>query len=183
MNTFKTIGIVLLAIAAAFIVRELFPKTKTVRTPPEIHTKWDTLEVVRMDTVEVERWRTRTRTVHDTVNLVREVVITQIDTMFVLQPLLGMIALNAQGEEWGDSLIIRGTEIWGDTSSIQRRDWRSSHFIAGPIRTIALGDSLPPLVEHWPMPPEPCGFWCKRKHELLGGAVGAGVTAIACSVR
>jgi len=136
-----------------------------------------------MDTVEITRWRTRVREVHDTVNLVREVVVTQVDTLYAFRPMLGIVGLNTQGQEWGDSLNILGFEIWGDTSSIHRRDWRTTHFMAGPIRTVVLSDTLPPLVEHWPMPGKPCGTWCKLKAGLLGAAIGAGSASVVCAAK
>jgi len=173
----KETAILLMAIAAVVVGRECFPKERIVHTAPEIVTRWDTLEVTQLDTVEVMRWRDRWRTRTDTFEIVREVLVTQVDTVYELAPTIGVSALDTR-LAWGDSMIVRGFELEGDPAGILRREWRANYFVTGPLRSI-IADTIPPRVEFWPPPERRCScFWSNVKWFGYGNLTGRASCAI-----
>lgn len=170
---FRVALFVLAALAGAVLLREVWPKERIVRTEPEIITKWDTLEVTKLDTVEVVLWRSQT----DTVTVAREVIVTRADTIrdcALLPPAIGISALSVP-QEWGDSLVVRGFTIGGDTAAhtLLRREWRVNYFYKGPLSTL-IADTVPPRIGFWPMSEEEsCSFWQKVKYVALGLPIGA----------
>ncbi len=166
---------------------------KVIRTPPEIVTRVET--VPEIDTAGIAEWRDQAAAFSDTINLLRELLIakpvridtprvvrsvadpTRVDTVYTFSRVLGMWALNVP-LEWGDSTLIHGFSLWGDTLGVMREEWRTNYFTVGPLKRIVLSDSLPPLVEFHPMPDPPCTFGCKAKIAGIGGLTGAAVALL-----
>lgn len=149
---------------------------KTVYTPPEIVTRWDTIAV--LDTAWIDRVRI------DTINLTREVLVqrtdtvllARVDTVWALDPIVGINAVSV-GEEWGDTTRIAGFKLTAESDTLRLRRWQTTHFTAGPLGGIVV-DSIPPLVWFHPMPPDPCRFGCKAKIAGIGGLTGAAVALL-----
>ncbi len=161
------------AIGGALILRSLFP----VHIPgvPRITTVYDTVRVI--DTA----WVTRLR--HDTitVNVVERVTVTVPETIYVRPSLRGMTAVTV-GARVGDSTLVMGFDFRpvGD-SGYERRGWQTQYYTLGPLRSLAI-DAGAPRINFYDPPGKPCGTWCKLGHYLIGASVGAGTTAIACTV-
>jgi hypothetical protein len=162
-----------LALALGLMFRSLFP----MREPsiPRIHTVYDTVRVI--DTA----WVTRLRRDTITVNVVERVTVTVPETVYVRPSLRGMTAV-AVGARVGDSTVVGGFDFRpvGD-SGYERRGWQAQYYTLGPLRSLIV-DSGAPRIMFYDPPGKPCGSWCKLGHYLLGGSIGAGAAAIACTV-
>jgi len=184
--------------AAQRLGRQFFNmEPEIVYTRPEVVTVHDTVPVI--DSSEVKRWRDIARAYSDTINLLRRYTVSQptridtipqivyrdtgqtvFDTVWMFAPLVGIDAMYAP-QEWGDSTIIRGFRVYmvPDSGKVALDRWRANYFTAGCIRSVVI-DSIYPSVAFWPAQGKPCGWWCKRKHELLGGALGVGIGVGIC---
>lgn len=156
-------------IAAALLMRSLWPRTVEVPGVPRIRTVYDTVR--RIDTAWIVRLR------HDTVkvNVTERVTVTIPETLYVVPRTSGMVAFHA-GQRIGDSTLVGGFTLVPIDSGYQRRDWLVQFYTLGPVRSLTL-DSVP-RITFYPPPGKPCGFFCKTQHYLLGGAVGFGVASL-----
>ena len=164
-----------LAIVGALMLRSLFPRT--VVGVPRIVTQYDTVRVVDFDTAWVERVRSETTTV----NVVERVTVTMPETVYVV-PAIRAITTVAMGKRVGDSTRIGGFEFEPLDSGYVHRSWQALVYTAGPLRTLWLDEAGKPQLTFYDPIPKACGRFCKIGHYLLGGAVGAGATAIACTL-
>lgn len=163
--------VVVLAVALGLVFRNLFPKT--IPGVPRITTQYDTVRV--LDTA----WIVRVR--HDTikVNVTERVTVTVPETVAVVPSFSGMLAVSV-GRNVGDSTLVAGLSVAPLGTSYTTRRWEAQFYTPGPLKSLAV-DSGVPRINFYPWQ-KSCGSWCEIKHYLLGGSVGASVTALACTV-
>jgi len=165
----QPIAILIICIAFALLVREVFPKRATiVRNIPQITTVYDTVTVYRRpDTVKIATT--------DTVNItIRE---TLVDTV-----LIDVESPPSERELRYPVLSLRLGTQFNDTGSIETfniRDGRITQsvlFIPGMLTSLDVTDEPVPRMNFAPFPePRGTSFWDKLKF----GAIGFGTcTAI-----
>lgn len=173
----QTFWTVVVAIAGAILLRDLFPRTEQIPSVPRIVTRYDTVRVI--DTA----WITRLR--HDTVrvNTVERVVVTVPETVRVVPRLRGITAVSV-AKRWGDSSLVGGFSLVPLDSGYERRAWTAQLYTPGPLRSLLVDPDVPaPRATFYAPPPPPCGLLCAAKHYLLGGTVGFGACTLGNIVR
>ena len=162
------------AILAGLIARWLFPVTDTVteyiRLPSQ--TIYDTVEVSRIDSVEVVRFRDRPVFQTDTMVLRDTVLITFSDTIQTLPPRWRLTALQA-GQGLDSKTLVLGDLLTYDGALTHAQTFESYPVTLGPvtdIRTDSLGIHI--RFGSWPEPPKTCGVGCVAQWTLGGLAAG-----------
>lgn len=156
VSKLKLIGVLVLALVLALIVREVFPKTQ-VEVVPEIVTRWDTVPDTSFVEIEVS-------SPPDTIEVVRTVTVTEPDTVRVtpeLSPIVGATKVVARGVNPGDTLLVEGFKMEpGDSAGVFiKRRWQANIFVRGPLESLDLG-TLPPratFFEPASADPDACG--------------------------
>lgn len=172
MKNWKLIAVLMLVVAVttALAVRTLWPKTVTVKSIPQIVTRYDTVpSVPEWYKDSVKYWKKRKYTT-DTVNL--EFTNTVVDTQY--------IPVNAPPEDRPDVwplLSYHGGSKWGDTAVVSTYSLRSGNmaiakvFVPGILVDIDAyrPDSTTPRLNYAPFPKgEKHGFWHNPKIFSIG---------------
>lgn len=163
--TSKGWAIVVVVVAGALALRELFPKTVRIVTPPRIETRFDTVKTV--DTLWLRR-QVRVDTV-----LLERLSVTPPETVRVVPRLRGVTQM-VVAPFIGDSTVLQGFLVFptGADSGYALQHWQAQFWTAGPVRALAFVNGRPAL-EFGPPPKPPCGFGCTARHYLTGAAFGA----------
>lgn len=163
-----------LALGLGLMFRSLFPKT--VVGMPRIVTQYDTVRT--LDTA----WVTRIRKDTIRVNVLERITVAVPETVLVIPETRGFTALSV-GRKVGDSTLVAGFTLSPLDTGYTRRDWLLTYYTTGPLKSLALNPPEGTFAVNFYDPPKPsCGAWCKIGHYALGAAVGAGATALACTV-
>jgi hypothetical protein len=163
--TAKTGALIVLVLAGALALRELFPKREIVASPPRIETRYDTVRV--LDTA----WITRLK--HDTltVNLTERVTVTVPETVLVVPRLSGVVGISV-GERVGDSTLVGGFTLAPADTGYEWRKWQVQFYTVGPLRSVVM-DGTTPRVTYFPPPAPACKLGCKLRHYATGAIFGA----------
>jgi hypothetical protein len=167
----KAITVVAIAVVAAILVRQLWPKEVEVIVPgPPVRPDTVYVDSIRVDTL-VE---TRTVFSTDTVNLVQTVVLA--DTVRiacgVTIPGRTYVSQVEVGEVLGDSTWIFGEKFSADSAGMNFQPYAQSVWTAGLLRGIlAEGDSVRVDFDDFPRPKE-CSFFDKAEFFLMGTGTG-----------
>lgn len=163
------LAVLIVALAAGYAGRMLFPVTERVISPPRIVTRYDTVQTV--DTLWRSAWRERTR--WDT--LPPEIVTVEAapETVYVMRPVLALTVLDVP-QAIGDSTVAEGFRLTPADSGYLRTAWRMQWWTPGPFRAID-ATVFPPRVAFWPEPKpvRSCGFFCRLSLLGAGAALGA----------
>lgn len=156
-----------LVVAAALVIRDLFPKKVQVITPPRIVTVFDTVRA--LDTVWITKLRKQTDTLYQ-----ERVTLSLPETVFVSPRLWGLTALQV-APKIGDSTVAQGFSIEpGDSGQTLMMGWRVQWWTPGPLQALIVTPGG--IRAGWGPPPKPnCGFMCSVKKYALGAAGGYAV--------
>lgn len=167
----KNIWPVVLALAGGLLIREVWPKMVTPVAPaPQIVTKWDT--VTKVDTL----WKVKVRE-HTNLDTVwaESVTISKPDTVTVRDTVYAYTGIDfvLAGKSRGDSVLVSGLRIKADGTSVVREVWTVRYWQGGPLKSLDAG-SFPPVVNFWPVVPQPkqCSLLCKAKLAAIAGVIG-----------
>lgn len=164
----QAIWIAVLAIAGALILRDLFPKTVTVASPPRITTVHDTVRVV--DTA----WVTKLRRDTIRVNVVERVTVTVPEMVFVVPPLRGITGVTV-APKVGDSTLVAGFALSPLDTGYALNAWTARFYTLGPLKSLVIDPAVTaPRIDFYDPPAPPCGFLCSAKKYAIGGLVGFG---------
>lgn len=163
----QALWIIVLAIAGAIGLRELFPKQIRIPSPPRIVTQYDTLRV--LDTA----WMVKLR--HDTVkiNVVERVTVTVPETVRVVPDLTGLTALQI-APKVGDSSLAAGFTVAHDSSGYLLNRWQTQLYTLGPLKSLTVRAGGMIGAQFYDPPKPSCGFFCTLKHYAVGGLIGYG---------
>ncbi len=160
----KALPWVILGVIGILLVRQFFPRTVEISTPPIIRTVRDTVRT--LDTAWVVKLRTKTDTLYR-----ERITVTLPETVYVAPRLWGLTALNVAPQR-GDTTVAQGFSIEpGDSGQLLTMDWRVQWWTPGPLRGLTI---LPNDVRaQWGEPPKPgCGFLCAVKKYAIGAGAG-----------
>lgn len=174
MKKLQWLGGIVVLIAFALVIRDLFPKRVEVARPPRIVTVWDTVQVV--DTAWVQRLRVDTVKV----NVLERVTVTVPETLYVF-PTVHAIVGASFGQKVGDSSLVAGYSLAPVDSLFLRRNWVAQFYTLGPARSLVMDGSVPRMTFYDP-PPKGCDFWCSLGKYVTGGTIGAGAGYALCKL-
>lgn len=159
----KTLGLMVLILVAAIMLRELFPKRQLVASPPRIQTVHDTVATV--DTLWLRR-QVKTDTLY-----LERFSVTPPETVRIAPRLMGITGL-VVAPFLGDSTVVQGFTLVPTDSGYAVGQWQGQFYTTGPVRALAIVNHRP-AISFGPPPPKGCRFFCTAKHYLTGALFGA----------
>lgn len=144
-------------------MRELFPKTVRVVTPPRIETRFDTVKTV--DTLWLRR-QVRVDTM-----LLERLSVTPPETVKVAPRLMGFTGL-VVAPFIGDSTVVQGFTVVPTDSGYAVGRFQGQFYTTGPVRALAIVNNRP-AISFGPPPAPPCKIGCQLKHYGTGAIFGA----------
>ncbi len=151
-DVLSAIGLIAVSVALGAI----FFSKKTTTQIPRIITQYDTIKTI--DTA----WVTKLK--HDTVykiNIVEKITVTPPETVKVLAPTAGAVAVSVP-KKIGDSTLIYGFRVLPADSGYLVNHWQYQYWTSGPFKSLVVGPSGATTVDFYrPMPT--CGLKCKVK--------------------
>jgi len=161
--TAKAGAVLVLIVAGALLLRELFPKREVIASPPRITTVHDTVRAV--DTLWLKR-QVRVDTL-----LLERLTITPPETVRIAPPLVGMTGL-VVAPFVGDSTVLQGFRGSPVDSGYAVIRWQAQFWTAGPVQAVGFVNGTP-AVRFGPPPPKPFGLLQRAKLVLIGLGLGA----------
>ena len=161
--TAKTGALIVLVLAGAVLLRELFPKREIVASPPRITTVHDTVRAV--DTLWLKR-QVRVDTV-----LLERFSVTPPETVYRAPRLVGLTGM-VVGKYVGDSTILQGFRLEPRDTAYAIVRFQGMFYTTGPVTGFGFAGDTPAL-RFGPPPPKPFGFVRRAKLVLLGLGLGA----------
>jgi hypothetical protein len=161
--TVKAGAVLVLTIAGALLLRELFPKREVVASPPRIQTVHDTVRAV--DTLWLKR-QVRVDTL-----LLERISVTPPETVRIAPRLVGMTGL-VVAPFVGDSTVLQGFRGAPVDSGYTVTQWQAQFYTSGPLQAVGFVNGTP-AVRFGPPLPKPFGFFQRVKLVVLGMGIGA----------
>lgn len=171
----KTLGVIAIAVLAALLVREVFPKrvqvTEIVRLPSQ--TVYDTVTETVVDSITRTVFRDRPVFNTDTIVLRDTVWRSLPDTVSAL-PFTWYLTRLKAGHRLDTPSYVVGEGLQYNRALTRTQTFERYPVTLGPVEEVwtdAAGIHV--KFGEWPPEPQTCGTWCVAKWTL--GAVAAGV--------